>query len=115
MDTGLSCLVAIARFHQLPAEPDQLAHQFAKPSEIFSDTELLLAAKSLTLKAKHLTLSLTDLKNALLPAIAKAKDGSYFIVAKISSDELSTENTKQHHLLNLAFREMFSEKKFVPC
>lgn len=92
MDTGLNCLVAIARFHQLPAEPDQLAHEFAKPAESFSDTELLLAAKSLTLKAKHLSLTPSDLKNALLPAIAKAKDGSYFIIARVSSDDLTEAN-----------------------
>ncbi|WP_435273855.1 type I secretion system permease/ATPase [Psychrobium sp. nBUS_13] len=93
MDTGLNCLVAIARFHQLPAEPEQLSHEFAKPSEYFSDTELLLAAKSLTLKAKHLTLPLADIKNALLPAIAKAKDGNYFIIAKASSDNLTQCNS----------------------
>ena len=29
MDTGLQSLIAIARFHQLPAEPGQIAHQFA--------------------------------------------------------------------------------------
>ncbi len=89
MDTGLNCLVAIARFHQLPAEPDQLAHQFSSSVENFSDTELLLAAKSLTLKAKILNLSLADIKNALLPAIGKANDGSYFIIASASSDNLT--------------------------
>ncbi|BBM04134.1 type I secretion system permease/ATPase [Microbulbifer sp. GL-2] len=89
MDTGLNCLVAIARFHQLPAEPDQLKHEFVKSGKKFSDTEILLAAKSLTLKAKRLTLSLADIKNSLLPAIAKAQDGSYFIVARSSGDDLA--------------------------
>ncbi|MEY8238766.1 MAG: type I secretion system permease/ATPase [Cycloclasticus sp.] len=91
MDTGLHSLVAIARFHQLPAEPDQLAHQFCAPGERFSDTELLLAAKALTLKAKHLTPSLSDLKNSMLPAIAKNRDGDYFILARLSSDALSSD------------------------
>jgi len=90
MDTGLSCLVAIARFHQLPAEPDQLAHQFGVPGELFSDTELLLSAKALTLKAKRLTPSLSKLKNAMLPAIGKSNDGHYFIIARLSSDSLTT-------------------------
>ncbi|MFT6390174.1 MAG: hypothetical protein ACJAUP_003575 [Cellvibrionaceae bacterium] len=31
MDTGLHNLVAIARFYQLPAEPDQLADEFCAP------------------------------------------------------------------------------------
>ncbi len=92
MDTGLSCLVAIARFHQLPAEPEQLAHQFAAPGQLFTDTELLQAAKALTLKAKLFTPPLVKLKNAMLPAIGKSKEGHYFIVARLSSDNI-TEQT----------------------
>ena len=54
-DTGLNCLVAIARFHRLPAEPEQLSHQFGIQGQPFTDTEILLSAKALTLKAKVLT------------------------------------------------------------
>ena len=50
MDTGLNTLVAIARFHQLPAEPEQLAHEFSHPGEAFTDIDILRAAKALTLK-----------------------------------------------------------------
>ncbi|MEL4389488.1 MULTISPECIES: type I secretion system permease/ATPase [Shewanella] len=88
MDSGLHSLVAIARFHQLPAEPEQLFHEFGLPGECFTDTEILLAAKALTLKAKHLTLSIAELKNGVLPAIAKDKQGHYFIIARLSSDYL---------------------------
>ena len=87
MDTGLHALVAIARFHHLPAEPDQLHHQFAVPGVDFGSTEILQAAKALTLKAKHLTPKLTELNNAMLPAIAQAKDGYYFVLARFSNDE----------------------------
>ncbi|OUR91706.1 peptidase C39 [Gammaproteobacteria bacterium 42_54_T18] len=87
MDTGLHSLVAIARFHQLPAEPGQLAHQFSLPGKSFTDTELLLAAKELTLKAKHFKPLLSDLNNAMLPAIAKTRDGEYVIVAQLSCDD----------------------------
>lgn len=90
MDTGLQSLVTIARFHQLPAESEQLSHQFCPPGQLFSDTELLLAAKALTLKAKIITPSISDLKNDILPAIAKAKDGTYFIVARIASSSSSS-------------------------
>ncbi|GIU29440.1 peptidase C39 [Shewanella colwelliana] len=88
-DSGLHSLVAIARFHQLPAEPEQLSHEFGVPGTSFTDTEILLAAKALTLKAKQLTLSISELKNGVLPAIAKDKQGGYFIIAKLSSDNLS--------------------------
>lgn len=83
LDTGLQSLVTIARFHQLPAESEQLSHQFGRPGEIFGDTELLLAAKALTLKAKLLTVDSSRLNDGMLPAIGKHKDGSYFIIARV--------------------------------
>ena len=91
MDTGLFCLRAVASFHQLPVDPSQLAHQFAKPGQHFTDTEILLAAKVLTLKAKALHTDAKALNNASLPAIAKSKDGEYFLIAKVSTSESGSE------------------------
>ncbi|MFT6202018.1 MAG: subfamily B ATP-binding cassette protein HlyB/CyaB [Candidatus Endobugula sp.] len=87
MDTGLHSLVAIARFYQLPAEPDQLAHEFGRPGQPFSNTELLQAAKALTLKAKTLALNINTLNANVLPAVAQRNDGSYFIIARLSENE----------------------------
>lgn len=101
MDTGLQSLVAIARFHQLPAESEQLAHQYGVPDEHFDETKILQAAKALTLKAKKLRPALDGISNAILPAIAKAKDGSYFILAKISdaTDDGNERNAKSGVLI----------------
>ena len=87
MDTGLQGLILLSHFHQLPAEADQLAHEFGKPGEHFTDTELLQAAKALTLKAKQLHLSTEKLKPGVLPALAKHKDGTYFIIARLSEGQ----------------------------
>lgn len=95
MDTGLHSLVAIARFHQLPAEPDQLVHQFGLPGRSFSDTELLLAAKALTLKARQMSLPVGKLNSAVLPAIARHQDGSYFILARLSTETQQTESASE--------------------
>ena len=84
MDTWLHTLVALARFHQLPAEPDQIAHQFGESGQSFTVTHILQAAKALTLKTKQLSLKPCDLDNATLPAIAQAKGGSFFIIARLS-------------------------------
>ncbi len=94
MDTGLQALVTVASFHKLPADADQLAHQFSIPGQKFTDTEILLAAKSLTLKTKILSPKLNEIKNDVLPAIVKDKSGGYFILAKISTD-LSQDNEQQ--------------------
>lgn len=100
MDTGLNCLVAIARFHQLAAEPEQLQHQIGRPGESFTEADMLLAAKKLSLKAKSVKLDLVELKNALLPAIAKHKDGSFFIIAKISNDEIDQKQGRESEAHN---------------
>lgn len=94
MDTGLHSLVAIARFYQLPAEPDQLAHEFCAPGSAFSDTQILQAAKALTLKAKSISLTLSTLKAGVLPAIAKHKDGSYFIIARLAENSPEDDSEK---------------------
>lgn len=99
MDTGLLSLVTIAQFHRLPAEPEQLAHQFAKPGKVFGDSELLQAAKALTLKAKLLKIALSEVQNRVLPAIAKLSDGSYVILARLSSKSDSTDEERSTNLL----------------
>lgn len=92
MDTGLHSLVALARFYQLPAEPDQLAHEFGQPGKSFTETEILQAAKALTLKAKPLSLSIPSLKPGVLPALAQHKDGSYFIIARLAANQPKPES-----------------------
>ena len=118
IDTGIHSLVAIARFHQLPAEPDQIAHQFGEPGQPFTVTHILQAAKALTLKAKPLSLKPSDLDNATLPAIAQANDGSFFIIARLSNqtpnlNQESTENTQGiliHDLREPAPRSITAEE-----
>ena len=87
-DSGLIGLALIARFHQIPVTPEGLRHQFApavknlgEPAR-FGDQEILLAAKSLGFRAKIADLSLSDLDNAILPALARDRQGEYFILAQ---------------------------------
>jgi subfamily B ATP-binding cassette protein HlyB/CyaB len=98
MDTGLTSLVAIARFHQLPAEIEQLQHEYGQAGKDFSDTEILQAAKALTLKAKLIKPKLSELKSAMLPAIAKTKDGYYIILARLSESQDESQTQQQSTL-----------------
>lgn len=114
MDTGLQSLVAIARFHQLPAEPEQLAHQFAEPGQLFTDTQLLTAAKALTLRAKCISPGLAQLSNGILPAIAKTTDGSYIILARIGEpvDSATASRTFLLHDLREAAPRSVTQEEF---
>ncbi|MBB6343174.1 ABC-type bacteriocin/lantibiotic exporter with double-glycine peptidase domain, partial [Pseudomonas fluvialis] len=39
-DTGLACLVMLARFHNVAASPEQLAHEFAADGRALSTPDL---------------------------------------------------------------------------
>ena len=86
LDTGLACLVMLARFHQIAADPGQLAHQFKVSGEAFTQTDLLLAAKHLGLQAKVVKTTIDRLDRTPLPAMAIDGAGGYFILARFDND-----------------------------
>jgi len=88
LDTGLACLVTMARYYELAADEKQLSHQFAVPGENFTDQELLLAGKSMGLKVRSIKRDVSKLPQVHLPAIAKHVDGHYFIIAKMADDKV---------------------------
>lgn len=88
-DSGLYALVTILRVQGMPAEPEQLRHQFAIPGQPFGSTELLRAAKKLGLKARLVNTPFASLTNASLPAIGIDNSGEYFILAKVAHQDSS--------------------------
>ena len=52
-DTGLICLLMLARFHNVAASGEQLAHEFTDGQQAFATPQLLLASRKLGLKAKR--------------------------------------------------------------
>ena len=86
-DPGLTCLVMLARFHQIAADPDQLVHQFKASGDAFGKTEILLAAKHLGLQAKPVKTTLDRLDRTPLPAMAVDNEGGYFILARFDADK----------------------------
>ena len=82
LDTGLACLIMLARFHAVAADPDQLAHEFKTEGQPFGVADILLAAKKLGLIAKPVKPSPQRLATTPLPAIAMDQDGGFFILAR---------------------------------
>lgn len=87
-DTGLHCLVILARLHEVAADPDQLAHQFKADGTPFSKDDILLASKQLGLKAKAVTTSASRLDRTPLPAMGVSRDGRFFIVARAEAEHV---------------------------
>lgn len=85
MDTACQCLVTLARLQQVPAEYSQLRHQFGSGEEPLTDSDLLRAGRALGFKTRKIVTSPSELDAGFLPAIAKDRDGSYFIIAQVST------------------------------
>ncbi|WP_294765607.1 type I secretion system permease/ATPase [uncultured Rhodoferax sp.] len=86
---ALSSLCAIARFHQISADPATLAHQLGIAStDTVTTDDLLRAAQHLGLKAKLSRSSLARLGLVPLPALAvmRTDDGSLRVVILAQSD-----------------------------
>lgn len=105
-DTGLVCLLILARFHDLPADGSQLRHLFAQSGQMLSDTELLRAAKHVGLKAGLIKTSWNKLQGTPLPAMAKLVDGGYLVVAKVEGEKVLVQNPIEARPLVLS-RERF--------
>ena len=87
-DTGLLSLVILARMHQLPADPDQLKHEFGTAERPFDTRDILLAAKWLGLKARSVRSTLVKLSQTPLPVIARLQPGRYVLIGGINQDTL---------------------------
>lgn len=71
---NLQALCLLACLHHISATPDLLAHELdLSPSADASDTELLLAAKHIGLKAKLSRTTGERLSMAALPALARIR------------------------------------------
>jgi hypothetical protein len=88
VDSGLSCLILVAYFHGIAANPEQLRHQLGMggSNQRFSETDLLSAAKSLGLKAQRVTLRAERLGKMPMPALLLDRDQRHFVVARVSED-----------------------------
>jgi len=73
-DTGLVSLVMLAQFFEKPADPAQLAHEYAPDGLAVDEVQLLRAAKSLGFKAKTIDLPASRLDKAPLPVIGQWVD-----------------------------------------
>jgi subfamily B ATP-binding cassette protein HlyB/CyaB len=87
LDTGLVGLVMLARFHNIAADPDQLAHDFRESGKNLTVPQILLAARQLGLKARRVATDLSRLPQTPLPALAIDPEGRFFILARVDADQ----------------------------
>ena len=104
--SGIQCLALIARFYQIPTEPSSLIREFQHEDETLTDINLVRAAKSLGFKAKFIVDKVNDLNTQTLPAIARHKTGHFFIIAKVSNDDVLIQDIQQGKPVTLSYEEL---------
>ncbi|BCM24953.1 type I secretion system permease/ATPase [Methyloradius palustris] len=88
IDTGLSCLLLLARYHGVAVEGDHLRHEFGTEAKPFGITEILLAAKKYKLTAKQVRVSPDRLERTPMPAIAIDQHGEFFVIARLQDEQI---------------------------
>ena len=83
----LSCLATLFRFHGLAMGVEALARELAGVDEVGAD-DIVRIARRQDLKARRATSSYDRLGAAPVPALARAKDGSFFILGRCSDDKV---------------------------
>ncbi|HEY4211573.1 MAG TPA: type I secretion system permease/ATPase [Steroidobacteraceae bacterium] len=86
--SGLICLCIVAAHHQRSADPVQLARALGVDARApAAESDLLLAAKELGLKAAASNVTWNRLPQATLPAIAQLTNGEYVVVLRRDRDD----------------------------
>jgi subfamily B ATP-binding cassette protein HlyB/CyaB len=94
-DAGLWALVVLARFHGIAADPSTLRHRFSAGGAPLSESDLLLAARALELKARSVTVQPARLAKTSLPCIAFDKEGHHFVIAKADADKVLIQDPRE--------------------
>lgn len=82
-DSGLMCLLMLAQFHGIAADPAKLKHEYGQ--DPFDDTRLLLAARGLGFSAKLVSQPHERLHRVPTPCIGIDTEGRYFVLARVDA------------------------------
>ncbi|MGB8842237.1 MAG: type I secretion system permease/ATPase [Aliidongia sp.] len=80
-DSGLACLVALLRYHGMPADPGQIRHGLGHNRAIDA-ADLVRLGRRAGLKARSLSSRSDRLGSVPLPGIAAMADGSFLVLAR---------------------------------
>lgn len=87
-DSALEAFILMLAFLGRPADAAQLRHSLGKGSEFLKIDDLLVLAKRLDVRAKHVRAANAQLDTLPLPAIARLADDSFLLLLQISDSEV---------------------------
>ena len=105
-DTGLACLVIVARVFGVAADTEQLKHKFARSQDAVSSDDLIRAARHVGLKARRISSDWKKLAKTPLPALGQHADGHWVVIAKVNAERVLVQDPLENRPLTLP-REIF--------
>ncbi|HSX79188.1 MAG TPA: ABC transporter transmembrane domain-containing protein, partial [Candidatus Saccharimonadia bacterium] len=102
VDTGLVCLLILARYFGIAADGEQLRHEFGLACQPCGDTEVLRIARRLGLKASKRSATWARLGTLPLPAMAQYMDGRSVILGQVDGERVLVQDPRAPRPLALA-------------
>jgi len=94
-DTGLTCLVTLARFYRVALSAEQVRHDLGLVGQAFGREDLQRAAKRNGFRARSLRTKVERLDRLTLPAIAELSDGHFVILGAVKEDKVLIQDPRQ--------------------
>ncbi|MCI6910511.1 MAG: type I secretion system permease/ATPase [Veillonellaceae bacterium] len=89
IDTGLACLVVVAKYHKIPTEMRQLERAYIFEEGSVDTTTLVRAARDLKLKVRACeNVTPANLKKLAFPCIIRMNDGRYIVATGIREEKM---------------------------
>ncbi len=101
-------MLLLARYFGVPADEQQLKHEFGQEGKAFGETELRLAAKHLGFKASTVESDWSRLPVIGLPAIAIQNDGRYIVIGRADQERVLVQDPLESRPLMLQ-RDVFEQ------
>lgn len=95
--SALNCFLLLARFLGVPADKEQIAHDYGGSLSRYRLEDLVRIAKRVGLVAKARRFSATELPQLPLPAILERKDGGALILLKLQEEREGGQALVQRH------------------
>lgn len=83
IDTGLACLIFIARFYNIALDAQSILHKFSPSGEELSPIDLARAAKAHNLKTKKVTRNLSDIGTGYFPLMFRTINEDWMVLGGV--------------------------------
>jgi len=93
VNTALGCLSLLFRFHGLAFDVESVRREMTAQSDL--STEIVRFSRRQGLRARAVHANWRRLSSTPLPALARASDGTFLIVAKIQDDKVLVQDVRQ--------------------